>query len=216
MVDDTPTIRKAQVSLPPPGGLSRWAVIGGSTNSTLSDPQTLSYGKRQQYAIYYEMYRQHPVVRAAIDKKAQFAVASGYTFKPADPKDRLNERKVTILKRFFRRSSGEQLLRLTYKDLDIYGESFWLIIRSIAEARTPIKAVRLNPRYMMPIVQEGVIIAWRYGPVSGQENSVTYPVDIILHFKLDDPENDTTGLFVFIERTDEPEASTSKVTLSFF
>jgi HK97 family phage portal protein len=192
-VYDTPSIRKAQVALPPPGGLSRWALLGGAVSPD-TNAFALSWAKRQQYAIYYEMYRQHPVVRAAIEKKAQSAVASGYHFKPADADDTLNNRKAEILERFFRRSHSQQLLRLTYKDLDIYGECFWLIIRSIAEARTPMKAMRLNPRFMQPTVKDGVITKWTYGPVSGVENAIDYPVDVILHFKLDDPENDTGGL----------------------
>lgn len=154
----------------------------------------VSYEKRQQFAIYYEMYRQHPVVRAAIDKKAQFAVSSGFSFKPSDPNDELSTRKAETLQRFFRRCNAQQLLRLTYKDLDIYGESFWLVIRSISETKTPMKAMRLNPRYMRPIVSNGVIIKWRYGPTVSNENSIDYDADVIVHFKLDDPENDVQGL----------------------
>lgn len=181
---------KAQVSQPPPGGLTRWTVLGG----TAQVGDVVTYQKRQQYSIYYEMYRQHPVIRAAIERKAQFAVASGFHFQSTDLKKEVNEGKQAALARFFRRSSGQQLLRLTFKDLDIYGESFWLIERSIAEARTPIKAVRLNPRYMLPMVRNGVITSWRYGPVTGNENAIEYPVDVIAHFRLDDPENDVQGL----------------------
>jgi HK97 family phage portal protein len=216
-VDDTPTIRKAQVALPPPGGLSRWAILGGAGTGD-NFPQTLSWAKRQQYAIYYEMYRQHPVVFAAIEKKAQFAVASGFTFKAADPKESVSDRKVEILRRFFRRSNAQQLLRLTYKDLDIFGESFWLVIRSIAEARTPMRAMRLNPRYMQPIVQGGMIQAWKYGPVSGQENAVIYDNEVILHFKLDDPENDTAGLSPLhaIQRAVEQDIYAMEYNSQFF
>lgn len=184
------TIKKAQVGKPPPGGLTRWTVLGG----TAQVGDIVTYQKRQQYSIYYEMYRQHPVIRAAIDKKSQFAVASGFHFQSSDLKKKVNESKQEALKRFFRRSSAQQLLRLTFKDLDIYGESFWLIQRSIAEARTPIKAVRLNPRYMLPLVRDGIVTGWRYGPVTGNENAIDYPVDVIAHFRLDDPENDVQGL----------------------
>jgi HK97 family phage portal protein len=183
-------VRKAQVASPPPGGLSRWTVLGAPAQ--VGD--VVSYQKRQQMSIYYEMYRQHPVIRAAIDKKSQFAVASGFHFQASDLKREVNESKQQTLTRFFRRSSGQQLLRLTFKDLDIYGESFWLIIRSIAEARTPIKAVRLNPRYLLPVVRDGVVIAWKYGTAASSEDTITYPADIICHFRLDDPENDVQGM----------------------
>lgn len=184
-------LQKAQVGLPPPGGVSRWALIGGQT--ALSDIPFPA--KRQQAAVYYEMYRQHPVVRAAIDKKAQYASAAGYKFKSADPSQEVSEYKVTALKRFFRRSNGQQLLRLTFKDLDIYGESFWLVQRTISDAKTPIKAMRLNPRYVTPVVTNGAITSWIYGPISGNDARGTeYRPDQILHYKLDDPENDTGGL----------------------
>ena len=189
-IKDSVELEKAQVSLPPPGGTSRWALLGGE--SIIGDIPMPD--KRQQAAIYYEMYRQHPVVRAAIDKKAQYASAGGFRFKPVTPATEINDRKVKILERFFRRSSAQQLIRLTYKDLDIYGESFWLIVRSISETRTPMKAMRLNPRYMTPIVRGGIVIKWKYGPVSGSELATTYDDEIILHFKLDDPENDVQGI----------------------
>lgn len=184
-------LQKAQVGLPPPGGVSRWALIGG--NTALSDIPVPA--KRQQMAIYYEMYRQHPVVRAAIDKKAQYASAAGYSFKSNDPEREASPYKIDALRRFFRRSSGQKLLRLTFKDLDIYGESFWVVQRSIAEARTPIKAMRLNPRYMTPVTRNGLLVKWIYGPISGNDARGTeYKPEQILHFSLEDPENDVGGL----------------------
>jgi len=189
-IKDSVELEKAQVSLPPPGGTSRWALLGGE--SIIGDIPMPD--KRQQAAIYYEMYRQHPVVRAAIDKKAQYASAGGFRFKPVTPATEINDRKVRILERFFRRSSAQQLIRLTYKDLDIYGESFWLIVRSVSETRTPMKAMRLNPRYMTPVVRGGMVVRWKYGPTTGTELATTYDDEIILHFKLDDPENDVQGI----------------------
>jgi HK97 family phage portal protein len=189
-VTQSAELEKAQVSLPPPGGTSRWALIGG--NNTINDLPMPD--KRQQAAIYYEMYRQHPVVRAAIDKKAQYASAGGYRFKPIAPGVSVHDRKIEILERFFRRSNAQKLIRLTYKDLDIYGESFWLVIRSSAAARTPMKVVRLNPRYMTPIVRNGWVVRWKYGPVSGAKNAVEYDDEIILHFSLEDPESDVQGI----------------------
>jgi HK97 family phage portal protein len=183
-------ISKSQVSLPPPGGLSRWAILGSEKAVTdIPYPE-----KRAQCAIYYEMYRQHPVVRAAIDKKAQYASAGGFSFKMVDPSMPFNDRKAAILHRFFRKSHSSQLFRLTFKDLDIYGESFWLIIRGIGEARMPIRAWRLNPRFMTPRVQDGRIIKWVYGPIQSNKAAREYDLDEILHFKLEDPENDTQGI----------------------
>lgn len=182
-------IEKAQTTIAPPGGGPRFALLGANPPSDIID-----YTRRQQYGVYYEMYRQHPVVRAIIDRKSNYAIAGGYRFVTEDPREPVSQRKVDKLKLFFRRSNAKQLLRLTYRDLDIYGESFWFIQRSIAEARTPIKAMRLNPRFMAPIIQGGKIVAWNYGPITSGADKVRYPAEVILHFKLDDPEDDTRGL----------------------
>jgi HK97 family phage portal protein len=190
VVKNAEELVKAQVGLPPPGGVSRWALIGGE--SMLGDIPMPD--KRQQMAIYYEMYRQHPVVRAAVDKKAQYASSAKVLFRPVDPETKISQYKVDKLKLFFRRSNVKQLLRITYKDLDIYGESFWLVLRTFAREGTPQKAMRLNPRYMTPVVKNGLVIEWKYGPVSGSELPERYKPEQILHFRLDDPENDVAGL----------------------
>jgi HK97 family phage portal protein len=183
-------LKKSQVSLPPPGGLSRWTVLGDTAQ--IGDIRLPD--KRMQYAEYYEMYRQHPVVRAAIDKKAQYAAAGGFQFVPSAPEIGLNERKSIELNRFFRRSHAKKLLRVTFKDLDIFGESFWYIQRSLAETRTPIRAYRLNPRFMVPQVTNGFLTGWKYGPRSGAPDATDYRLDQILHFSLDDPESEVQGL----------------------
>ena len=183
-------IQKAQVALPPPGGLSRMTILGGEKVVTdIPFPE-----KRAQAAVYYEMYRQHPVVRAAIDRKAQYASAGGFSFRMVDPSMPMNERKEIILQRFFRKSHAAQLFRTTYKDLDIYGESFWLIIRGIGDARMPIRAWRLNPRFVTPKVVNGRVVKWVYGPLKAGTKADEYDVDEILHFKLDDPENELSGI----------------------
>lgn len=182
-------VEKAQTALPPPGYNVRFALLGANPAS-----DTASYAKRQQYGIYYEMYRQHPIVRSIIDRKANYAIAGGYRFVSEDPRQPVSEDKIKKLKYFFRKSNAKQLLRNTYRDLDVYGESFWLIQRSISQTRTPLKAMRLNPRYMTPIFENGMVSRWSYGPMATGANSIEYPDSVILHFKLDDPEDDAQGL----------------------
>jgi HK97 family phage portal protein len=183
-------IEKAQITVTPPGSQARFSLLGPKPMHDI-----LHYSKRQQFGIFYEMYKQHPIVRAAIDKKATYAVSGGFHFISEDPKEKVDEEKARRLKLFFRRSNGKQLLRQTYKDLDTYGESFWLIQRSASKQRTPIKAVRLNPRFVNPKVDNnGVIVAWRYGAFQPQEDPMEYPADVILHFRIEDPEDDTKGL----------------------
>lgn len=186
-VSDPLEIKKAQVSISPPGSTNRFGVI----NRTSTNPDLINYSRREQGLIYYDMYKQHPVVKAAIDKKAQVCVAGGWQYVASDSEEEVNNRKKVILEKFFRESSGKQLLRLTYRDLFIYGEAFWNIVRSAATARTPMKAYRLNPRFMQPIVSNGFIVGWEYGGPYGKQK---YDVAEIMHFKYDDPEDDTRGL----------------------
>lgn len=178
-------LSKAQVSVPPPGGVTRYALLGSQVNNDV-----VSYSRRQQLAIYYEIYRQHPVVRAAIDKKSALCVGGGWHYVPFDSEAEINKDRATELDRFFRASSGRQLLRLTYKDLFIYGESFWFIQRSVSGK--PLKALRLNPRYMTTVVEDGMIIGWKYG--AHAQGEITYDDSEILHFKYDDPEDETAGM----------------------
>lgn len=205
-------IKKAQVTLPPPGVSSRWAVIGGNTN-TMDIPYP---DKRQQCSVYYEMYRQHPVVRSAIDKKAQYAVASGWRYVPSNHSLDIDTSKQEALQEFFRQSSGLQLLRMTFKDLDIYGEAFWLVIRNMNG--TPMKAVRLNPRFTVPVLQDGILIAWKYGPAPNAMNANTYPEELVLHFRLEDPESDVQGLSPLhpLQRTVAQDIFAMEYNESFF
>lgn len=187
-------IEKAQVAVPAPGSPLRFSLAGNNKEQQAATSSG-AYSRRALYGIFYDMYVRHPVVRAAIDKKASYAVAGGYHFIPEDSNESLSERKALILKRFFRKSNAKQLLRLTYRDLDIYGESFWVIVRSSAAARTPLKAMLLDPVYMTPLVDSrGMLTGWRYGPVSTGADGIDYQLDEILHFKLDDPQNELQGL----------------------
>lgn len=205
-------IKKAQVTLPAPGVSSRWAVIGGST-TTMDVPYP---DKQQQYSVYYEMYRQHPVVRAAVDKKAQYAVASGWRYVPSTTSGSVDPIKQAALHEFFRRSSGLQLLRMSFKDLDIYGEAFWLIVRNLNG--TPMKAVRLNPRFTVPVLDNGIITAWKYGPTPNSSSASVYPEEVILHFRLEDPESDVQGLSPLhpLQRTVAQDIFAMEYNESFF
>jgi len=198
----------------PPGGTTRFALLGNNRKD-----EVLHFNKRQQYGIFYEMYRQHPIVRAAIDKKSTYAISGGFHFIADDPRDKVNESKAARLKLFFRRSSAKQLLRMTYKDLDIFGESFWLVQRSMSQTRTPIKAVRLNPRYVNPIIDDsGRIVKWRYGPLTPRDDAITYDADVILHFRIEDPEDDTKGIAPLhsLQKTVAMDIFAMDYTVSFY
>lgn len=183
-------IERAVINVPAPRSApSIWVTGGrGGEREIKIDP-----GRREQHRIYYEMFRQHPTVRAAVEKIAKMAVANGYRFVPATYGGKVSPRKRNALSKFFRDSNAGQLLRATYKDLLIYGESFWLIVG--AKAGRPQRAMRLHADSMDPIVKGGVLTGWRYGPVvSGITNEIEYLDKEIVHFMFDDPASDTRGL----------------------
>jgi HK97 family phage portal protein len=180
-------IEKSQVTVTPPGLPVRFALLGGHKSGEL-----LTFTKQSQYGIYYEMYRQHPIVRGGIEKISKYAVATGFHFEAEDPIEDLNDRKHKELKRFFRRSNAVHLLRLTYKDLLIYGEAFWVVEKSLLG--TPMRALRLHPKFMSPeLSDDDQILQWVYGP-GPDAKPKKYRPEQVLHFRFDDPDNDIAGL----------------------
>jgi HK97 family phage portal protein len=182
-------IQKSQVTVPTPGYPARFTLIGGSKSTELA-----TFAKRNQYGVYYEMFRQHPILRGAVEKLSKYAVSTGFHFEPDSPDIELNKRKERVLKKFFRDSRSGHLLRLTYKDLIIYGEAFWVIEQSLLG--TPMRALRLHPKYMSPVLDDGEnLVGWKYGPQTGSDDKPkSYPKYKILHFRFDDPESDVSGL----------------------
>lgn len=184
-------VEKAQVALPPPTVGTNFTTLG----KTKKQLNVTDLQRRERSRRHYEMYRQHPVVRAAIDKKSTFAVAAGWTWQSALPAEPVDLDKVQKLENFLRRSSAKQLFNLTFKDLDIYGEAFWYVQRSAAAAKTPLKAIRLNPRYMEEQMGDnGFLDGWKYGPVTSDGSAIPYKVEEVIQFKLQDPENEVRGL----------------------
>jgi HK97 family phage portal protein len=140
------------------------------------------------------MYKQHPTVRASVEKIAKVAVSNGYRFTPAIADDDVEKAHETQLRLFFRKSNGSQLLRTAYKDLLIYGESFWLIVRDGSAAKKPISARRLHPYYMDEKTEAGELTGWRFGPLIESDQAIEYKKEEVIQFKFDDPDNDIRGL----------------------
>lgn len=184
----TTSVEKALVSVPAPRRSGSIYLVG----SGQEQEYRVNPSKRERHTVFYEMYRQHPTVRAAVEKIAKTAAANGYRFIPAEDGKDVPAAKAKYLNTFFRLSNGNQLLRLTYKDLLIFGEAYWLIIG--AKAGTPVKAMRLHPMYMDARVNGGVFEGWRYGPIYESDRAIKYEFEEVIHFKLDDPNSDIYGL----------------------
>jgi HK97 family phage portal protein len=184
-----PTVERAQVSAPTPKVTPNFGVLGLSSDGS---PTFIDRSRKARYDIYYEMYKQHPTVRAAIEKIAKVAVANGYRFVPSEADEEVIKTQTDSLRRFFRESNGSQLLRVTYRDLLIYGEAFWLVVRN--GRGEPISALRLHPKYMDEKLTAGMLTGWRFGPIGDSKDAHNYKSEEVLHFKFDDPDNDIRGL----------------------
>ena len=187
----TTRTKKAIVDAPIPKGPGSIYTLGRTVNGS---EYKIDASKRGTYETYYQMYRKHPVMRGGIDKIAKTAVSNGYRFVPiaAGMVVTEDDPAILFLKTFFRNSKASQLLRKTYKDLLIYGESFWLIVGLKADA--PVKALRLHPKFMDPQIDNGTLTGWRFGPVYETSKGEEYEAREVIHFVYDDPNSDIAGL----------------------
>lgn len=184
---DVMQIEKAEVTIPAPGA-RMWAIRKNPSRGV----DMPSAEKREMAGIYSEIYRKHPWVRAAIDKIAKVSASPGYNFVPSDPTEDVIKLHKSELVKFFRKSHGKKLLRMTYKDLLIYGEAYWWVDMTLGGR--PRMAKRLHPRYMDAVIQNDELVQWRYGPFHQDAEAIFYDASIILHFAIEDPDSDLIGL----------------------
>ncbi len=147
----------------------------------------------KSHSTYTRMYKQHPIVRAVIDKISRTAVATGYQLSPVDSKDELNESNAQKIDLTFRRSKIISLLRQTYQDLLIYGDAFWYILP--ARDGVPFRFYRIAPQQVNLVIDTETREVTSYitrDPKNGRETQ--YEPDEFLHFKIADPDNDFYGL----------------------
>ena len=179
-------IEKADLTVTPPGGGTiRFAILEGKKGTVVPSTE-----KRRDDDIHYQMYTDHPIVRAAIDKVAEVASANGFTFKPEDQSETLDEAKAKELRKFFKRSGGLTLFFQLFQDLKIFGRAFWWIEY---RASKPYRAKRLHPKFVDWFSDGREVTKYRYGPVS-TETADEYEVNEIVPFRVPDPNDDLMGL----------------------
>lgn len=151
--------------------------------------------KKGNWRDYYDMYKDHSMVRSAIDKLAQTATDVGYDFVPRDSRAKLRPRELKKLQDFFNNQPKFILeLRKVYVDLMIYGDSYLYIVPD--RRRQPYKLKRLHPKTMhIKAAKNGDILAYyQKDPDNILDEPVAFDPHEILHFKLSDPDNDLYGL----------------------
>lgn len=147
------------------------------------------------YSTYTRMYKQHPIVRATIDKIAKTCVAAGYQFMPRDPaEEKSDDSRIQTLYETFARSRANFLLRQTYTDLLIYGDAYWWVTKSRLGA--PYAFQRVAPSQVSIVVDKelGEVTSYIVRDAQGQETQ--FESDEFLHFKFFDPDNDVYGLSI--------------------
>ena len=171
-------------------GLTTWkdrAVTGmGVEGATL---------KKGTWRDYYDMYKTHALVYAAINKISKTATTVGYDFVPRDSRSKIKKSEVKILQDFFylqKNFIGE--LRKVYRDLMIYGDAYLYIVAD--RRRKPVRLKRLSPKTIQIKAQRnGTIDAYfQKDPEDPNDPPVRYAPHEILHFRIDDPDNDLYGL----------------------
>lgn len=144
----------------------------------------------------YGMYQHHSIVRAAIDKIAKTATNVGFDFVPRDSRNKIRAGELDKLQKFFNKQQDFIYeLRRIYKDLLIYGDAFMYIVPN--KMRQPHALKRLPPQTIAVRADEhGVILGYvQFNPNDlTNTNYVTFEPHEIMHFRIDDPDNDLYGL----------------------
>jgi HK97 family phage portal protein len=151
--------------------------------------------KKGNWKDYYGMYKRHPIVRAAIDKIAKTATNVGYDFVPRDSRAEPKPREIKVLQAFFdQQEDFIYELRRVYKDLLIYGDAYLYVIPD--RKRRPVRLKRLSPKTIqIKAATNGKVEAYyQKDPDDITSNAVHFAPHEILHFRIDDPDNDLYGL----------------------
>lgn len=169
-------------------GLSPWR--------DASTEQDIIRKDQSKWNKYYSMYHHHPTVRAAIDKVAKTATNVGYDFVPRDSRTRIKNSELKVLKDFFdRQQDFIYQLRRIYKDLLLYGDAFMYVVPD--KARRPHSLKRLQPNTIAIKANENGQVTGYVQFDPNDHTSTKYklfsPYEI-LHFRIDDPNNDLYGL----------------------
>jgi HK97 family phage portal protein len=151
--------------------------------------------KKAKWRDYYDMYRTHAIVRAAIDKIAKTSTNVGYDFVPRDSRAKIKKRELSILKEFFgKQNDFIYELRRVYKDMLIYGDAFLYVVPD--RRRRPTKLKRLHPKTIhIKMSKNGQIEGYyQKDPDDIGDEVVRFEPQEILHFRIDDPDSDVYGL----------------------
>jgi len=152
--------------------------------------------KQSDWRLYLEMYKRHPWVKAAIDKLVKVATNTGYEFVPRHSRATVREDEFRVAQAFFQRQAdfmGE--VRRIYRDLMVFGDAFLYVVPD--RRRRPARLKRLAPWTIhIKAKPDGEVEEYvQADPHNLREDAIVkfLPHEII-HFKIDNPEDDLYGL----------------------
>jgi HK97 family phage portal protein len=168
------------------------AAQGGSNIISLSATEK-RVASTANWDTYLQMYKTHPVVRAAIDKIAKAATSSGYKFLPRDSTKPVNQAEVDQLNLIFARSKANFVLRTIFVDLLIYGDAFLHIVKARNDA--PYSFSREMPQFITLVFDTSINDISQYIVRDNQTNlEAAFPANEFVHIRIYDPYNDIFGL----------------------
>lgn len=148
--------------------------------------------RRHDYKLYLDMYRQHPLIKTAIDKKIMVATNTGYEFIPRSRRMKeIPEDQANVVTNFF----DSQLdlinqLRAAFLDLEVIGDAFLYIVPD--RRRRPKRLKHIAPWTMhIKAKKNGDVVA--YVQAVGSETRVFKPHEII-HLRHINPDDDLYGM----------------------
>lgn len=151
--------------------------------------------KQASWRQYYRMYESHAIVRAAIDKIAKTATATGFRYISRDGRSEVLDAEVKLLEEFFDEQPNMLgQLRRIYKDLMIGGDGYLYVVPNRRGGPAILK--RLPPDTMVVEADKSgtVIRYYQINPNNLADTPVSFKPNEILHFMIDDPGNDLYGL----------------------
>jgi HK97 family phage portal protein len=194
--------------------LSREAAFGGKAVN-LSDKEE-KVTPTTTFSTLTTMYKNHPIVRAAIDKIAKSCVANGYQFMPRYVEDDINEATAKNLNDIFSRSRANYLLRQTYTDLLIYGDAYWFITNT--RDGVPFSFIRQHPSTVSVVIDKETREVTGYITRDATGNEMQFAPEEFVHFRIYDPDNDLYGLSPLqsLQTTVAQDLFASQFNLAFF
>lgn len=176
-------------------GDGRAARLGFSVHSWSAMDVRGAQVKAQDWRLLFDMYRRHPIVRAAVDKIVKVCTNTGFEFVPRDSRRKVKQSEYKRAKEFFDRQHdfiGE--LRRVYQDLLIFGDAYLYVVYD--RRRQPMKLKRVAPWTMHVKAKRNGEIEYfvQRDPDDPKADAVVFQTREILHFRLPNPTDDIYGL----------------------